>query len=320
MPKISIIVPVYNAAKLVPRCIASILSQTLSDFELIVVDDGSTDNSLEILTAYATKDPRITVLKKTNGGQTSARKFGVEHSHGEYLNFVDADDILPKNSLEDLFNHMHNDNLDMVQCASISYYEDMTELEHVSFPKTGVFGSEEFLEMMYHDEANNGTHANLYKRSLFNQHTYDIPFDVKTGEDFYINMCLGMEANRIGIYNDIVYYYIENQNSITHNYKFTSIRPQEHKLESIKRELMRKRIFEKLKVEYYQHGLKDIVSACLHNKSLIYDGYVKQFAKESSKCLSSSYDKGLIVMLCHPVLYEMFHKLNRLRQIIQRLK
>lgn len=93
-PRISVIVPVYNAEKFIPRCISSVLSQSYQDFELLLVDDGSTYGSLQICNMMGGADERIKVLHKENGGVTSARRMGVECSRGEFICFVDADDML----------------------------------------------------------------------------------------------------------------------------------------------------------------------------------------------------------------------------------
>ena len=103
-PKISVIVPVYKVEKYLPECIESVLAQTFTDFELILVDDGSPDNSGAICDAYAARDPRIRVFHKENGGVTSARRLGVERSRGEWITFVDSDDKLFPNALRDLWN------------------------------------------------------------------------------------------------------------------------------------------------------------------------------------------------------------------------
>lgn len=102
MPLISIIVPVYNAEKVLYHCIDSILSQTFSDFELILVDDGSNDNSGKICDEYSERDNRIRVIHKANGGVSTARNVGIEVAQGEYICFVDSDDYLEKDYLEAL--------------------------------------------------------------------------------------------------------------------------------------------------------------------------------------------------------------------------
>ena len=93
MPAVSVIVPVYNAGRHLPRCVQSIQSQTMRDLEIILVDDGSTDGSAQLCEELASADDRIRVFHKKNGGVSSARNFGIEKAKGEYLLFVDADDL-----------------------------------------------------------------------------------------------------------------------------------------------------------------------------------------------------------------------------------
>ena len=98
--KISVIVPVYNTAQFLPRCIESILSQSFTDFELLLIDDGSTDGSGKICDAYAEKDNRIRVFHKENGGVSSARNLGLDNARGEWVTFVDSDDYVSPVILE----------------------------------------------------------------------------------------------------------------------------------------------------------------------------------------------------------------------------
>lgn len=109
MPKISIIVPVYNAEQWLERCINSIVAQTYADWELLLVDDGSTDRSGDICDRYAASDPRIQVFHKPNGGVSSARNLGLDHAKGEWITFVDADDYIPVQSLQYLVNNNNED-------------------------------------------------------------------------------------------------------------------------------------------------------------------------------------------------------------------
>ena len=98
-PKISVIVPVYNVSEYISRCADSIVSQKLYDIEIIFVNDGSKDNSREIVEKYQLNDFRITILDKENGGLSSARNYGLRHAKGEYILFVDSDDYLELNAL-----------------------------------------------------------------------------------------------------------------------------------------------------------------------------------------------------------------------------
>ena len=101
MPDVSIIIPVYNIKTLLPRCVASLQAQTWQDFEVWLVDDGSTDGSGPLCDELAVKDARIHVLHKENGGQGLARDLGLDHAQGEYICYVDSDDEVLPNLLED---------------------------------------------------------------------------------------------------------------------------------------------------------------------------------------------------------------------------
>ena len=104
MSKISIIVPVYNTEKYLSKCLNSLIKQTYKDIEIIVVNDGSKDKSLEIAKKFAKQDNRIKVFNKENGGLSSARNFGIEKASGEYIGFVDSDDYIKENMFEILYN------------------------------------------------------------------------------------------------------------------------------------------------------------------------------------------------------------------------
>lgn len=117
-PKVSVIIPVYNAAPYLHRCIDSILSQTFPDFELLLIDDGSKDRSGEICDEYADLDTRVRVFHKENGGVSSARNVGLDHARGEWVTFIDADDFVRLRYLEHLLNHV-GEQIDLV----ISYAE-----------------------------------------------------------------------------------------------------------------------------------------------------------------------------------------------------
>lgn len=118
IPKISVIIPIYNREKTLNRCIDSVLSQDFPDFECILVDDGSKDGSLNICEAYAKKDNRIKVIHKENGGVGSARNAGIEKAKGEWLFFLDSDDFITENHLSSMFKVVdtHN-NVDIVICS-----------------------------------------------------------------------------------------------------------------------------------------------------------------------------------------------------------
>ncbi len=117
MSKLSIIIPIYNAEKFIPKCLDSVLGQTINEFELICVNDGSTDASLDVIKKYAGKDERIRIIDKKNGGSLSARKEGVRIATGDYIGFVDADDWIEADMYECLMNAASTHSADIVSCG-----------------------------------------------------------------------------------------------------------------------------------------------------------------------------------------------------------
>ena len=122
--KVSIIVPVYNSQSYLKECIKSLLSQTLKEIEIILINDGSTDNSLQILSNFALKDSRIKIISKENNtGMSDARNLGLEISNGEFIGFVDSDDFVQKETFEIAYKAAKKDNIDVVEFKNINFYE-----------------------------------------------------------------------------------------------------------------------------------------------------------------------------------------------------
>ena len=113
MPKISIIVPVYNCEKYISNCINSVLEQSFKDFELILVDDGSSDRSFEICESFAKKDSRVRAIHQPNSGVSRARNIGLDEAKGEYIGFVDGDDCVDKEMYERLYKNLADNNADI---------------------------------------------------------------------------------------------------------------------------------------------------------------------------------------------------------------
>lgn len=123
--KLSVIIPVYNTNKYLEKCLESIVNQTLKDIEIICIDDGSTDNSLEILNNFAKKDKRIKVLTQKNQGQSVARNAGIKAAKGEYIGFIDSDDWADETMFEKLYNNAKTYNSDIAMC-SITMFDEKT--------------------------------------------------------------------------------------------------------------------------------------------------------------------------------------------------
>ncbi len=214
---ISVIIPVYKVEKYLPRCIESVLNQTYKNFELILVDDGSPDNSGKICDEYALKDARINVIHKENGGVSSARNAGIDVAKGEYINFIDSDDWVPSDSLEILLELLHDNFADL----SIGGREDLgkkikqktCELTLVEF---GVSEEEKVAEFLENSIVLSSC-GKLYKTSLIKQNRLFFPESLKLAEDAVFVRNYLRVAKRIANTKSIVYFYNRtNENSATH--------------------------------------------------------------------------------------------------------
>ena len=130
MPKVSVIVPVYNVEKYIEKCLNTLVNQTLQDIEIIVVNDGATDNSEKIINEFLEKYPeKIVYLKKENGGLSDARNFGIPYAKGEYIAFVDSDDYVETFMYEEMYEIAKKENSDMVECDFIWEYPNKSRID-----------------------------------------------------------------------------------------------------------------------------------------------------------------------------------------------
>jgi len=215
VPEISIIVPVYNAENYLNDCIDSILVQTFTDFELILVDDGSTDRSGNICDEYTLKDKRIKVIHKKNGGASTARKVGVEEAGGRYIGWVDADDRIA----DDMFSVLHD--------LAVGYNADIAECQYLmikgdkklrSGKEEGIVkGSGDFiLKQFFSSKMKSSFCIKLYRAELFlkvkwPKRQYHV--------DTYVNMRFALMPLRYIRISEAKYFYImrENSNITTYN-------------------------------------------------------------------------------------------------------
>lgn len=206
-PLISIIIPVYNVEPYLEKCLLSVVNQTYSNLEIILVDDGSPDNCGDICDEWAKKDARIKVFHQENQGVTVARKIGVEKSSGDWICFVDSDDELPENSLQILLNAITEDTIDII-IGSVQYTHKWPYKKRHS-EITGL----DFVKLLLKNKVHGGPCARLFKKNLFNKKTFDIPHNIISGEDFIMNVRLGQDANKVRIIPNIVYFYIKREGS-----------------------------------------------------------------------------------------------------------
>lgn len=218
-PKVSIIVPIYNVETYLHKCIDSILSQTFKDFELILVDDGSTDNCGKICDQYAQQDARVVVIHKKNGGVSSARNNGIELAKGEYIAFVDPDDVIEQNMYEVLVHYSIKHNAEMVVCqyTLIDEANGSTKVPQVWEQVDCVIDNKTIINKIIPNLLVNNTFSlvpcynKLYKKTVFDN--YYIRFDENKsyGEDRCLNYALLPLIKSLVFIDQPLYVYIRHQ-------------------------------------------------------------------------------------------------------------
>ena len=202
-PKVSIIVPVYNAQKFLKETVETVLIQTYRNFELILIDDGSTDNSLSIINKLKKIDSRIKILTQVNKGVSSARKLGITYSLGEYITFLDSDDTFYPNSLEVLLNELKEDDYDIVN-GSFVVVPGGKKWIHKDI---GIMNDLEYFESIIFNRTFLPVWASLYKKSIFNSDSFEFSESVKIGEDILMNIELSSRVKKVKNINECVYIY-----------------------------------------------------------------------------------------------------------------
>lgn len=210
---ISIIIPVYNAEAYIENCITSMLNQTYDNFELILINDGSKDNSLSMCLKYAKQDDRIKVYDKPNGGASSARNLGLKHVKGRYIVFADIDDFVARNYLENLYSVAKEENYDIVQCNYEIVNNQYQEEKYVGFDKNDV------REITKVQALNNRLYkvtlwGKIYSSKLFENFQFKEGIIYEDDASYYIFID---RANKIAVLDETLYYYYMSDNSVMRN-------------------------------------------------------------------------------------------------------
>ena len=216
MPKVSIIVPVYNAEKALDRCISSILNQEYKDIELILVNDGSKDSSKEIIDHYASIDDRVIAIHKENSGVSSTRNLALDKASGDYVQFLDADDWIPDNSTKSMVRAMEDYNVDLV-------VSDFYRVVGENVAKKGSIETGEpltrnqYIEFMMEQPADYyyGVIWNkLYRREIIEKYHLRMEKDINFCEDFIFNLEYLLNCKSVYPLQVPVYYYVKTEGSL----------------------------------------------------------------------------------------------------------
>lgn len=214
--KISIIVPVYNVEKYLSRCVDSIINQEYKNLEIILVDDGSTDNSASICDSYQKKDNRIRVIHKENGGLSSARNAGLDVATGEYVGFIDSDDYIAKDMYFNLYSRIKASKSTIANCMYVRVFDSgETSESRVPHTKDEAILKETYLEELLLHDGDVSVCTKLFSKDLIG----DLRFDTgKLNEDLLFMVKILNKFSSIEFVGKIGYFYYARDKSISSRY------------------------------------------------------------------------------------------------------
>ena len=227
MPRISIVVPIYKAETVLAKCVNSVLTQTFADWELLLIDDGSPDDSGALCDGYASRDSRVRVFHKPNGGVSSARNLGMEEARGDYILFIDADDWVEPTACEVLLGALEGAGADTAGCAHWNIQPGGQRWAEPGALPAGVYGREAIRRgiadrLLGQRLGRPGEVLNgfiwrfLFSRQLIAQHK--LRFEGAYLEDELFLMEYFCLAERLVMVDEALYYYLQNPASVTRNY------------------------------------------------------------------------------------------------------
>ena len=222
-PLLSIIVPVYNVEAYLCKCLDSILAQDFSDYEVILVDDGSTDSSGTICDKYVSENPVFRCIHKPNGGHTSARKKGYEISRGQYVTFVDSDDWIAPDMYRKMCQAIYDTDADIVVCNYTAVMPDKESVVRALFAP-GYYDKPRLEKEVYPYIIYSGSFFRfgvvpslcnkLFRRELLHSHLFHVPNDIVIGEDALATYSCMLEASSIYFIDESLYYYRSTVGSV----------------------------------------------------------------------------------------------------------
>lgn len=225
-PFLSIIIPVYNAEDYLEQCLDSILAQTFTDFEVLLIDDGATDTSPAICERYAAKDARFRLFHKENGGHVVARQYIFPYARGTYVTFIDNDDWIDPSMYEKMCGAAKDTGADMVCCGHFAATPEKN-IENAEFCAPGFYDKQALETQIYPHMLYHGSFFHfgispmiwnkLFRRTLLEKHFFQVPPSTKLGEDALPAYSCLLDANSVYFFKECFYYYRSNPASITHH-------------------------------------------------------------------------------------------------------
>lgn len=319
--KISVIIPVYNVEKYLEKCIQSVINQTIKNLEIILVDDGSTDLSGKICDEYSKKDKRIKVIHKENGGLSDARNAGLNIESGEYIVFVDSDDYIEYNMIENLYKCIKKYNADIVCCGKYLEDEDGNIIKILNKTEEYCINGENAIKkMLLREEIDNTAWDKMYKKEVFENIRF--PYG-KYYEDIEPTYKAFKKSSKIAHTSTVDYHYLIRKGSII-NSKFT-----EKQLDSL---IFINNIRKDVKKEYPQYieisdalyyldlssNLQKIKNSPNYEENRqIYRKLKKEYNSYIIKILTNKYITLYKKIMCICIYFNMYYLVKKIKKRIK---
>ncbi|CDA10658.1 glycosyltransferases involved in cell wall biogenesis [Intestinibacter bartlettii CAG:1329] len=256
--KISVIIPIYKVEDYLHRCVDSIINQTYTNLEIILVDDGSPDNCPMICDEYSEKDSRIRVIHKKNGGLSDARNAGIDIATGKYIMFIDSDDFVDREMIESMMKNMIDNKVDMVVCNIKYVYEDREVVKYNQEDR--ILDRYEAMEEYLKDGVVQAVAWNkLYKKSLINDMRYKVG---KTNEDEFFTYKVVDKTDKIYYNSKPFYNYIQRNSSIMGKYSIK-------RLDGVEASYERLNFIKEKYPTLYEKEKKTFVNLCIYSYQMI---------------------------------------------------
>lgn len=316
---ISVVVPIYNVEKYIENCIKSIINQTYDNLEIILVDDGSKDNCGKICDEYATKDNRIKVMHKENGGLSDARNCGLEISNGKYVIFIDSDDWIEKNMIELLYSNIIKANADISICEFVEEDEQGKVVSQKIYDnETVVFDSEGAIkDLIIQKTLTNHAWNKLYSKKIFNNVRYpkgQLMEDISTTYKLFEN------SKKIIYQNTALYHYLQRSKSILGNITRRRIDDQDKAINERNEYLQNKypQLIKEIEIDnlknvktlYYLAIIGNYKDMYNSNKYKEYYKVAKEYYKKNQENIDDKDKLSLKLFYTNKELYKIYVKLK----------
>lgn len=286
---VSVIIPVYNAGETIRRCLNSVVNQSYTNIEIIVIDDGSIDNSFEICKSYCAKDERIKVLKQNNSGPGAARNLGIEYSRGKYILFVDSDDYIANDMVEKMLKEIMENEAQVSICGYYLEKSDGQKLLHKFNIYPGLYEGDNWnnialklLDDMSPTRIPPYSWMRMIKRDVLENPKLRYTLGITRSEDYLFSSELNFRVNKVVLMLDQpLYYYVENKNSITRRYIGGYWEMVKNIYSILSEKLPKKKtVFLKLNIMLIQRALIAFHNAAMSGNSTVVDYEIRKILSD----------------------------------------